>query len=120
MMKVMRLLKFGFVLSACVLLFGAGAPQIGIVDVPASGTAVQMSSTRIQCAVVTVQSAVDNTGNICVGDSTVLCASNPGIELEPGWSYTFPPMDRRQHYDLRDIYADVNTNGDDASWLCFQ
>ncbi len=104
------------------LVFAVGAPRIGQQDVAASGTAEALSAvgTRILCSWVTVQAKTGNTGNVCVGDSNVICASAPAVELEPGWSHTYPPMDRRQHYDLRDVYVDADTNDDGVSWVCYQ
>ncbi len=104
------------------LLLAVGAPKQGQQDVAASGTAEALSpvGTRLLCSWVTVQAKPGNTGNVCVGASDVVCASNPGIELEQGWSHTYPPMDRRQHYDLRDIYVDADTNDDGVGWVCYQ
>ena len=110
---------FSLLLTASLLLTG-GAPRIGNLDVTAAGTAEQLSSTRIECFALTIQAKEDNTNDVCIGDSTVLCASEPGVMLEARESWTPPSPDRRQHFDLSKIYVDAETNGEGVSYLCWQ
>lgn len=84
-----------------------------VVNVPASGTRVALSSTELKSSNIVVQAASGNTNKIYVGDSTVTATN--GISLEPGQTINVTGDVRRgggDEYDLSDIFVDADTNDD--------
>ena len=81
------------------------------VDVPAAGTAVPLSATRIAAVWVFLQAKVANTGKIYVGTSDVSSTSF-GVELSSLDGYAIPPTSALNIYDLSDIYIDAGVSGD--------
>lgn len=102
-------------LLASALLFAA--PVIGSKTVSSAGTAEALSATEVKCVWVIVQAKGSNTGQVYVGDSAV-SSSNEGAELDALDSVMYPTVDRRSTYDLRNIYVDVDTNGEGVTYTC--
>lgn len=79
-----------------------------------SGTPVQLSTTQIPAASVTVSCPQSNTGAIIVGDSTVLYSTRKGINILPGDSFTFPYIGAPGAYNLIQMYVDAQISGEKA------
>ena len=77
-----------------------------------SGTPLAIRPSYTPCATVTFTAPTTNTGSVMVGDSTVLFSTRNGIQILPGDSYTFPFIGGNGSYDLQQIFADVQVNGE--------
>ena len=77
--------------------------------VAAAGTAERLVSVNTRCSEVTITAESDNTGDIVIGDSTVVAsaATRRGVPLVPGASYTIKIEDLYQLW----IDADVSSDG---------
>ena len=77
--------------------------------VATAGTAVRLSATTLQAAMVIIQAETDNTGLVAIGGSNVDVTetSQEGIQLYAG--EIMPPL---YDIDLYDIWMDSAVNGD--------
>ena len=84
-------------------------------DIPTSGTRVQVSATEVTTTSVTFYAADANTGKVFIGDSSVsstrfIAALDAGESLNISADY----YGTGQEFDLSDFYIDAATSGDDA------
>ena len=86
-------------------------------NLDSAGTAQALSSTSILCEAVIITAATGNTGTIYIGDSNV--ASNRfALELDAGIAGTIDSPTAKggsDMFDLKDIYFDGGTTGDDIN-----
>lgn len=112
-MKLFR--SFIVTLAICSLLSmpsQAAMKVVGRVTVASAGTPQQMYTGPIgQAAVIIIQARASNTGNIYVGDSTLVKGTGVGVsaELAPGQSVTYPYMP--QGNDPTKIFIDADNTG---------
>jgi hypothetical protein len=90
----------------------------GEVNVATAGTRVQLSSSRVPCSWVLVQSKRTNTQYVHVGGVNV--DSSNGTELVPFDSVLFPPLGDTTPYDLAHIWVDADVNGEGVKFTYFR
>ena len=85
----------------------------GRAEVGTPGTAVQLSTTSIPCAIVIVAAETNNTNDVTVGGSTVVGAllTRLGIPLGPGDSAVLATD------DVSNVYIDVITATEGVTYL---
>jgi len=81
--------------------------------VAAAGTAEPLVAGSTKASHIVIQAETNNTGVICVGDSSVdeTQASRNGIALNAGDSFS-TPCD-----DINDIYIDASVTGDGVTYF---
>ena len=81
-----------------------------------AGTAVQITTTSIQCFLVLLSADLANTSPIVIGSSNVVAAldSQKGVVLTPGNPPLVFPI-----RNVSDIYVDVITAGDSVCFVYF-
>ena len=84
----------------------------GTTDIPAAGTAVQLSTTSVPCKRVLIYAHESNGGTVVVGSSTVVAAlvGRRGIPLFPTQGVVLNVS------NLNLIYVDTTNNGDDVHY----
>ena len=116
MKKLFSVLLLTFLISSPV--FSGNFRPLGFIKgVPTAGTAVQLIAISTLTGNMLIQAHPSNTGNIIVGDSTVIFASGNGVILTPGQAASFEdlyPNTGSNYYDLSEFYIDAATNGDSA------
>jgi len=92
----------------------------GIVDVPAAGTRVRLTTSTTPCKWLRFRNVEGNTGETYVGGASV--ASTTGWTLWAGVdsvdsTLTLDPGAYGGTLDLKDFYVDAATNGDDVEYF---
>jgi hypothetical protein len=85
--------------------------------VASAATAEALSASEYKFDSATICAETDNTGNITVGDSTVIAAlaTRQGIPLNAGDCYSIP-----SYGDLAKIYIDSTVNGDGVTYTTYR
>lgn len=86
------------------------------VDMPTTGDAVQITSSRILCPSFEIHAPSGNAGKVYIGDSTV---DNTWIPREQGGTWRFAASEngdttRGNFFDLSKIYVVADNDGDDV------
>lgn len=108
-----------FALFCTTLLSALVLNNTSAITVSSAGTAVQFSTTPINCTNLFIQARAGNSGLIYIGGSTVSASNKFGYSLAAGVGVNFAPVTTKTlYYNVSDFWVDAVSSNDGLTWTC--